>query len=248
MVIIRSAIPSYLASNKLFMLRKLKRIFIVIAMFIIVFAGYVMIVNRNSINMTGRQKILKAFYPAVLWLNKLSNKNMAVISHDKVVPPVSFYSLKAVLNDGSILDMSSLKGKKILLVNTASDCGFTGQYDQLQKLYSEHTNNLVIIGFPANDFQEQEKGTNEEIASFCKKNYGVSFPLIEKSVVKKNPDQHIVFQWLTDPSKNGWNKQQPTWNFCKYLVNEDGMLIDFFASGIEPTGKEIEQAIQPSIP
>src|SRR5450432_1032436 len=193
---------------------KLKNVLIVIAMIIIVFAGYVLIVNRNSVNMTGRQKVLKAIYPAFVWINKLTNKNMEVISHATVVPPVSFYSLKAVLNDGSTLDMASLKGKKILLVNTASACGYTPQYDQLQKLYSQYNNKLVIIGFPANDFKEQEKGTNEEIASFCKKNFGVSFPLIEKSVVIKTPDQNSVFQWLTDPAKNGWNGLPPTWNFC----------------------------------
>jgi glutathione peroxidase len=213
-------------------------------MFIVVFFGYVTVVNRNSVNMTGRQKIIKAIYPAILWLNKISNKNVAVISHDKVVPPVSFYSLKTVLNDGSTLDMASLKGKKILLVNTASQCGYTPQFEQLQKLYSEYNSTLVIIGFPANDFKEQEKGTNEEIASFCKKNFGVTFPLIEKSVVIKTAQQNNVFQWLTDPAKNGWNSQAPTWNFCKYLINEDGVLIDFFASGVVPTGTEIKKALQ----
>ena len=166
------------------------------------------------------------------------------MSHQKVVPPVPFYSLKAVLNDGSSFDMASLKGKKVLLVNTASECGYTGQYEQLQKLYSQRNPGLVVIGFPANDFKEQEKGSNEEIASFCKKNYGVTFPLIEKSVVIKTPQQNNVFQWLTDPAKNGWNSQAPTWNFCKYLVNEEGVLVDFFASGIEPTGLEIEKAVQ----
>jgi glutathione peroxidase len=225
------------------MLPKLKNVFIVIVMFIVVFFGYVTVVNRNSVNMTGRQKIIKAIYPAILWLNKITNKNVAVISHDKVVPPVSFYSLKTVLNDGSTLDMASLKGKKILLVNTASQCGYTPQFQELQKLYSEYNSTLVIIGFPANDFKEQEKGTNEEIASFCKKNFGVTFPLIEKSVVIKTAQQNNVFQWLTDPTKNGWNSQAPTWNFCKYLINEDGMLIDFFASGVVPTGTEIKKAL-----
>jgi glutathione peroxidase len=225
------------------MLSKLKNFFIVIVMIIIVFFGYVMIVNRNSTQMTGKQKILKAIYPMIVWMNKVTNKNRDVVTHAAAIPPVSFYSLKAVLNDGTILDMASLKGKKVLLVNTASECGYTGQYDQLQKLYNQRNNELVIIGFPANDFKEQEKGTNEEIASFCKKNFGVSFPLIQKSVVVKKQDQNNVFQWLTDPAKNGWNSQAPTWNFCKYLVNENGVLIDFFASGIEPTGKEMEDAI-----
>ena len=143
-----------------------------------------------------------------------------------------------------MLDIASLKGKKVLLVNTASECGYTGQYEQLQKLYSRYNNQLVVIGFPANDFKEQEKGTNEEIASFCKKNYGVTFPLAEKSIVVKTAGQNNIFQWLTDPAKNGWNSQAPTWNFCKYLVNENGVLIDFFASGVEPTGEEITNAFK----
>ena len=159
------------------MLSAMKNILIVLAMFIIAFAGYVSIVNRNSVNMTGRQKVLKAIYPLFVWLSKRSDKSAASIAHSKTAPPVSFFSLKTVLTDGTPLDMASLKGKKILLVNTASACGYTGQYDQLQKLYSEYNNQLVIIGFPANDFKEQEKGTNEEIAAFCKQNYGVSFPL-----------------------------------------------------------------------
>jgi len=226
------------------MFRKLKNVFIVIAMLLLVFWGYVMIVNRNATGMTGRQKVLKAVYPLVTWMNKLTNKNRTTLSHEKKVPPVSFYSLKLVLNDGSSLDLASLKGKKILLVNTASDCGYTGQYEQLQHLYNDHNQKLVIIGFPANDFKEQEKGTDQDIAAFCKKNYGVTFPLAQKSVVVKAPDQNAVFQWLTDPAKNGWNSQQPTWNFCKYLLSEDGILIDFFASGVEPTGKEVVSAIQ----
>ncbi|MEP6724493.1 MAG: hypothetical protein ABJC98_01695, partial [Bacteroidota bacterium] len=141
------------------MLRKLKNVFIVIAMFIIAFYGYVVIVNRNSTNMTGRQKVLKAIYPMFAWINKITNKNMDVLTHAPVVPPVSFFSLKTVSNDGSPLDMESLKGKKILLVNTASACGYTAQYEQLQKLYSEYSSQLVVIGFPANDFKEQEKGS-----------------------------------------------------------------------------------------
>ncbi|MEP6750729.1 MAG: glutathione peroxidase, partial [Bacteroidota bacterium] len=219
-------------------------IFVVLAMFIIVFAGYVIIVNRNSTNMTVRQKILKTIYPAFIWLNKKTNKNTTVMSNATIVPPMPFYSLKAILNDGSVFNMESLKGKKVMLVNTASACGYTPQYDQLQKLYSKYNSQLVVIGFPANDFKEQEKGTNEEIASFCKKNFGVTFPLIQKSVVIKSPDQNIIFQWLTDPAKNGWNSQQPTWNFSKYLVNEQGMLINYFGPAVQPMDDEILKAIR----
>jgi len=226
------------------MLKRLKNIFVVIAMVVLVFVGYVMIVNRNTSNMTGRQKILRAVYPLLAWTNKFSDKNRQISAHNPVAAPVSLYSLNATLNDGTTLNMASLKGKKILLVNTASDCGYTSQYEQLQKLYSQYGNTLVVIGFPANDFKEQEKGTNEEIASFCKKNYGVSFPLAEKSIVIKKTDQNSIFQWLTDASKNGWNNQAPTWNFCKYLVNEEGMLTNYFGPAVEPTSEEIVNAIK----
>ena len=226
------------------MLKGLKNIFVVIAMLALVFVGYVMIVNRNTSNMTGRQKILRAVYPLLAWTNKFSDKNRQTSAHTPVAAPVSLYSLQATLNDGTTLNMASLKGKKILLVNTASDCGYTSQYEQLQKLYSQYGNTLVVIGFPANDFKEQEKGTDEEIASFCKKNYGVSFPLAEKSIVIKKTDQNSIFQWLTDASKNGWNNQAPTWNFCKYLVNEEGMLTNYFGPAVEPTSEEIVNAIK----
>ncbi len=214
-------------------------------MFIIAFTGYVLVVNRNSANMTGRQKVLKALYPALAWLNKLTHKNSAVLSNDKgITPPVSFYSLEAVLNNGKTLNLQSLKGKKILLVNTASDCGYTGQYDALEKLSQEYKDKLVVLGFPANDFKEQEKGTDEQIAAFCKANYGVSFPLMKKSVVIKNAGQNTIFQWLTDAVKNGWNNQSPSWNFSKYLVNEQGSLINYFGPAVEPLGEEIKKALK----
>ncbi len=228
------------------MLRRIKNIFIVIAMFVLVFWGYVMIVNRNSANMTARQKILKAVYPMFLWLNKTNNKNNTVLTNNKTIPPVSFFSLQVALNDGSVLNMSSLKGKKILLVNTASDCGYTGQYEQLQKLYNQYNSKLVIIGFPANDFAAQEKGNDADIATFCKKNYGVTFPLALKSVVIKTPSQNNIFQWLSDPAKNGWNSKAPSWNFAKYLINEDGVLVNYFGPAVEPGSKEVEAAINES--
>jgi glutathione peroxidase len=141
------------------------------------------------------------------------------------------------------VSLSAYKGKKILLVNTASNCGFTDQYESLQQLYLAHKEKLTIIGFPANDFKEQEQGTDEEIARFCKMNYGVSFPLVKKCVVKAGPDQHPVFKWLTDKTKNGWTSKKPSWNFSKYLVNESGILINYFDPSVSPTGKEITQAI-----
>ena len=223
--------------------RKLK-IFLVVILFLIAgFIIYVEIVNRNSKHMTYRQKVLKAIYPVWMWWAKLKGKNTAELSGTKQ-PPVSFYSLKATLNDGSELDFAALKGKKVMLVNTASDCGYTNQYEGLQKLSEDYKDKLVVIGFPANDFKEQEKGTDEQIAQFCKSNYGVSFPLVKKSRVIRSPQQHIVFQWLTDSSKNGWNNKPPSWNFTKYLVNENGVLVNYFGSSISPQDKDVLTAIK----
>ena len=103
---------------------------------------------------------------------------------------------------------------------------------------------LIIIGFPANDFKEQEKGNDEEIAQFCKINYGVTFPLAKKSVVLKEADQNRIFQWLTHKEENGWLNETPSWNFCKYLINEEGVLTHYFESGIEPLSVQVISAIR----
>jgi len=221
---------------------KLKRFFIVIVLLIAVFALYVEIVNRHSKNMSYRQKILKAVYPAWMWLTKLTGKNTQALTGDKQ-PPVSFYSLNAILNNGDTLDFSVLKGKKVLLVNTASDCGYTHQYADLQKLADEYKDRLLVIGFPANDFKEQEKGSDEEIASFCKLNYGIRFPLARKSVVIRSAQQNPVFQWLTDPAKNGWNKKLPAWNFTKYLVSGEGKLTHYFGPSVSPMSQAVQDAV-----
>jgi glutathione peroxidase len=212
-------------------------------MLVIVFAGYVEIVNQNSKNMTYRQKVLKAFYPLWMWWANLRGKNADRAANEKKAPSVSFYSFRVALGNGQVLDFATLKGRKVLLVNTASDCGYTEQYADLQKLYEENRDSLVIIAFPANDFKEQEKGTDEEIASFCKLNYGVTFPLVKKSVVINSPQQHEVFKWLTDPARNGWNDKPPVWNFTKYLVNEEGILTHYFGPSVSPIGDEVEEAV-----
>jgi glutathione peroxidase len=224
-------------------MRKLKRFFLVLFIFIAAFAVYVEIANRNSKNMTYRQKVLKALYPALMWFTKLTGKNSKELNGSKQ-PVVSFYSLKEKLNNGDTLDFATLKGKKVMLVNTASDCGYTNQYEDLQKLYEQYNDKLVVIGFPANDFKEQEKGTDDEIAEFCKKNFGVLFPLMQKSVVIKSPQQNPVFQWLTDSSKNGWNNKAPSWNFSKYLINEQGELTNYFDPSVPPGSKDVLEAIK----
>jgi glutathione peroxidase len=189
----------------------------------------------NFIEMTFRQRIMKLFYPLLMFFSKKSGKSAVVLKNEKNKKPVqSIYDLSVPLNNGNELKLKEYAGKKILLVNTASNCGFTDQYDDLQKLYTAYQKDLVVIGFPANDFKEQEKGDDEEIAQFCKLNYGISFPLSKKSVVIKSSEQNPVFRWLSDRNKNGWNDQPPTWNFSKYLVNEEGVLTHYFAPGISP--------------
>ena len=136
-----------------------------------------------------------------------------------------------------------LKGKKLLLVNTASACGYTGQYAELEELYKKYKDQLVIIGFPANDFKQQEQKNDEEIAEFCKVNYGVTFLLAKKSSVIKGAEQHPVFAWLSDAGKNGWNDEEPTWNFCKYLVDEEGILKAFFPQTVSPLDKSVVQLL-----
>jgi len=223
--------------------RKLKSASIVFIAFIAAFALYVEIANRNSKNMTYRQKVLKAVYPVLMWLGKLTGKKTNELSGIKK-PPVSFYSLKGILNNGDTLDFASLKGKKIMVVNTASNCGYTNQYTDLQKLSEQYKDKLVVLGFPANDFKEQEKGTNEEIAKFCKANYDVTFPLMQKSTVIKSAQQNPVYQWLTDSTKNGWNSKPPAWNFTKYIINEEGVLTNYFGSSISPMSDDVKKAIK----
>lgn len=193
--------------------------------------------------MTTRQKLLKIIYPAFTSLTSLAGKNNKALKSGTVAA-TSFYNLKTVLNNGQILDFASLKNKKVLLVNTASDCGYTKQYEGLQALHEKFKDRLMILGFPANDFGEQEKEGDNTIAQFCKVNFGVTFPLAKKITVIKNAHQSEVYQWLTDEDKNGWNYTAPSWNFCKYLVDENGNLTHFFEAGVEPMSKEIEEAIE----
>ncbi|MGC4101362.1 glutathione peroxidase [Ferruginibacter sp.] len=195
--------------------------------------------------MNYRQKFLKAVYPAWMWWTKLTGKNTEALAGTKE-PPVSFYTQKDVLINGDTIDFGSLKGKKVLLVNTASECGYTRQYDDLQQLSQTYKDQLVILGFPANDFKEQEKGSNAEIAEFCRLNFGVTFPLMQKSVVIKSPAQNTTFQWLTQSSKNGWNDKAPTWNFSKYLVNEKGVLTHYFDPSVSPLSDAVKAAVEDS--
>lgn len=148
----------------------------------------------------------------------------------------SIYDFKINSLDGKTIDFSAYKGKTLLIVNTASECGYTPQYADLQKLHEAFGDKVVILGFPANNFGSQEPGSNTEIASFCKKNYGVTFQMFEKISVK-GQDQHPLYAWLKE--KTG---QEPGWNFSKYLVKPDGT-VKFFKSSVKPMDKEITSEI-----
>ncbi len=195
-------------------------------------AVYVLVSNRHSKNMTVKQKFLRAFYPLVMSAGKSSSGILT--NKEKIIAPVSIYALKFELLEGDTFSLESARGKKILIVNTASDCGFTAQYESLEKLYRLKKDSLLIIGFPSNDFKNQEKGSNEQIAAFCKKNYGVSFPMAKKGVVSKKIDQQNVYKWLTDKNFNGWNEKSPDWNFSKYLIDEEGNLLQYFPPAVNP--------------
>lgn len=157
--------------------------------------------------------------------------------------PKNVFEVKVKTIDGKETDLSAYKGKKILIVNVASKCGYTRQYEDLQKLFSQYQDKLVVLGFPANNFMGQEPGSNAEIKGFCQKNYGVTFPMFEKISVKGS-DMHPLYQWLSTKSLNGWNDQAPSWNFCKYLIDENGKLVKFYPSSVEPLSEEITSLLK----
>lgn len=151
---------------------------------------------------------------------------------------MSIYSIKMKDIDGKSVDFSKYKGKKLLIVNTASECGYTPQLSDLQKLHEQYGEKVTVIGIPCNQFGGQEPGSSDEIKSFCSKNYGVTFQMFEKADVKGN-NTCDLYKWLTDKSLNGWNEQSPTWNFCKYLVDESGNLLSFFPPSVKPMDDKI---------
>ena len=149
-----------------------------------------------------------------------------------------FYDFKVKTLDGGVFDFSSLKGKKVMVVNTASKCGNTPQYKDLETLYENNKDVLVIIGFPANNFANQEPGTAVEIRKFCTENYGVTFPMMEKISVKGN-DMAPIYKWLTSKSENGVMDSEVKWNFQKYLINESGKLVEVIEPKEKPTSDKV---------
>jgi glutathione peroxidase len=155
----------------------------------------------------------------------------------------SFFELQAKTISGEKFDFAQLKGKKTMVVNTASNCGFTQQFTLLEDFYRIYGDKINILGFPCGDFFGQELAENSQIAQFCDREFKISFPLFEKMTLKKT-HKNEVFEWLTNKDKNGWNSQKPDWNFCKYLIDEKGELVLFANSRITPTHPEIINRIE----
>ncbi|RYZ19635.1 MAG: glutathione peroxidase [Chitinophagaceae bacterium] len=193
--------------------------------------------------LTARQRLMKALYPVYLLFNKLTGRHRTVLRNPGARPQRSLYDLEVPLGNGRVLALSEFRGRKLLLVNTASDCIYTDQYKELQDLMAHYGDGLVVIAFPSNDFREQEKGSDADITSFCQLNYGVTFPVAHKAPVACIEGQQPVFRWLTDKKLNGWNTKSPSWNFSKYLVNEEGILTHYFDPAITPAHHELIRAI-----
>lgn len=173
----------------------------------------------------------------ILALALFSFTSPTYTSHTMSSTP-SIYSFQVPSLDGGTIDFSAFKGKKILIVNTASLCGYTPQYKELEELYKKYQDQLVIVGFPANNFGSQEPGTNQEIKTFCTQNYQVTFPMAAKVSVK-GVDMAPIFAWLTQKQKNGVMDVKIKWNFTKFLLNEKGELITSFPSAVTPLSEEI---------
>lgn len=180
------------------------------------------------------KNIITKLYGLRMKISKFTGLGISKQANDKKIKaPVSFYSLNATANNGEVVAFEKFKGKKILIVNIASQCGYTPQYNELEELYQQYKDDVIVLGFPSNDFGGQEPGTDEEIEQFCKINFGVTFPLFHKDHVKGTARQP-VYQWLCDAEKNGWNNEEPSWNFCKYLIDEQGNLDKICSSSVSP--------------
>jgi glutathione peroxidase len=174
--------------------------------------------------------------------NIFSKKNKHYEMSGSAFAKGSLYTFTMNGIDGKPVSLEKYKGKKVVIINVASKCGFTPQYADWQKFHDTHGEKVVVLGFPANDFMKQEPGSNSEIAGFCQKNYGVTFQMFEKIDVTGGK-QHELFKWLSSKELNGWNNNAPTWNFCKYVINEKGELTHFFESNIKPNNSEFKKAV-----
>lgn len=177
--------------------------------------------------------IRRRIYPFLRFFSKTD-----VMTHNNEKPLKPVYDIELTDIHGKPHPLGQYKGKRILIVNTASECGYTPQYKQLQELHTTLGDKIAVLGFPCDDFGGQEPGSEEQIEQFCEINYGVTFPLFEKIHVV-GPEKHQLYKWLTDPSLNGWNSQEPTWNFCKYVISEEGHLLHFLSAAVDPFDERI---------
>ncbi len=168
---------------------------------------------------------------------------LGFVSSPTIFAQTSIYALHYTNIQGKEESFEQYKGKKILIVNTASKCGYTKQYKQLEELYEKYKDKLVVIGFPCNQFLGQEPGTNADIIEFCQKNYGVTFPLSQKIEVKGNQISPI-YAWLTEKKQNGVLNASISWNFNKFLLDENGYLLKYFGSSVEPLSSEITKYLE----
>ena len=183
-----------------------------------------------------------AFFSRNLIKNIISKKQTILLSTNVNNYKGSFYDFTVNDLSGKPTSLKDFQGKTVILINVASKCGFTPQYADWQKFHEEHGDKVAVLGFPANDFMSQEPGSSEEIAEFCQKNYGVTFRMFEKVNVT-GKDKAPLYDWLSKKELNGWNNQEPTWNFCKYLINKEGKLTHFFESKITPNNPEFLKAV-----
>jgi glutathione peroxidase len=171
-----------------------------------------------------------------------SKKNGIAMNNSSQDHKGSLYDFTVEDLQGNPVKLSDYKGKPVVLINVASKCGYTPQYADWQKFHEKYGDKVAVLGFPANNFMSQEPGTDEEIAEFCQKNYGVTFKMFSKLDVKGD-NKAPLYQWLSEKSKNGWNDKEPTWNFCKYVVDAKGNLTHFFESKITPDNEEFKKSV-----
>ena len=190
------------------------------------------------LNQAWRKRVVLGFLvTAVHGLASAVFSKSSISAEPRVRSYSSFYDINLSNIDNEQIRLSKFKGKKVIIVNVASRCGYTSQYKKLQELYEKHNDKLEIIAVPCNDFGYQEPGSAEQIKDFCNVNYGVTFLIASKQKIKLSPRSDI-YNWLSDPKLNGWNDQLPSWNFCKYVINEQGELMYFFRSSVDPMSKE----------
>ncbi|GAB3238696.1 glutathione peroxidase [Hymenobacter seoulensis] len=188
--------------------------------------------------------LLSALAAAGFSCNFTSSSSTPAMTTETTAPTAAgtVYDFTVKSIDGKDVKLSQYKGKKLLIVNTASECGYTPQYKELEELYQKHGDKVTVLGFPANNFGGQEPGTEAQIAAFCEKNYGVTFPLFSKVSVKGD-DTAPLYKFLADKAKNGAVGDAPSWNFCKYLVDEQGHVVAFYPSKVKPMSEELVTAI-----